>query len=52
MYSMLRMEWIEGTTLNQFISAHISDGAATDGDPMKIAREIMEMSTSDGTVLL
>lgn len=31
---------------------NISDGAATDGDPLDVAKELMDMSTSDGNVLV
>lgn len=31
---------------------NLSDGAATDGDPLDIAKEILNMSTSDGNVLM
>ena len=53
----LAKEWIDDWSAEHRDSyppvvINISDGAATDGDPMKIAREIMEMSTSDGKVLL
>ncbi len=30
---------------------NISDGAATDGDPLEVARDLMNMSTNDGNVL-
>ncbi|MEM0156717.1 MAG: VWA domain-containing protein [Thermoplasmataceae archaeon] len=53
----LAKEWIDDWSAEHRDSyppvvINISDGAATDGDPMKIAREIMEMKTSDGNVLL
>lgn len=34
------------------IAFNITDGEATDGDPEHIAKEIMELSTSDGNVLM
>lgn len=53
----LGYEWIKEWTAthpNAFppIAFNITDGEATDGDPEKIAEKIMELSTSDGKVLL
>lgn len=51
-----------GQAVEQWIARHpdsfppivinISDGEATDGDPEPIARQIMELSTSDGNALM
>lgn len=53
----LAQEWIQ-----DWIAEHpdsyppvvinISDGAATDGDPLEVAQDIMDLSTSDGNVLM
>jgi len=53
----LAYEW-----LNEWVSGHnnafpplvfnITDGEATDGDPEPIAKKIMDLSTSDGNILL
>jgi len=53
----LAREWIDDWVAEHKDSyppviINISDGAATDGDPMKVARDLMGMSTSDGNVLL
>ncbi len=52
----LAQEWID-----DWIAEHpdsyppvvinISDGAATDGDPMEVAKDLVDMSTSDGNLL-
>ncbi len=53
----LAKEWIDDWVAEHHDSyppvvINISDGAATDGDPLEVAEELMEMSTSDGNVLL
>jgi hypothetical protein len=50
-------EWVEGWILKHPESfppviINISDGGATDGTPVDIAKDIMDLSTSDGSVLL
>lgn len=52
----LAKEWIDDWIAEHHDSyppvvINISDGAATDGDPMDVATEIMDMSTTDGNVL-
>jgi len=46
-------EWVSGHH-NAFppLVVNITDGEATDGDPEPIGKKIMELSTSDGNVLL
>lgn len=53
----LAKEWIDDWIAEHHDSyppvvINISDGAATDGDPLDVSREIMDMSTSDGKVLI
>ena len=59
MVSAFRMatEWIddwlaEHTNSYPPIIINISDGAATDGDPLEAARHLMEMKSNDGNVLI
>ncbi len=53
----LAQEWIEDWIAEHSDSyppvvINISDGAATDGDPLEVAQDIMSLSTSDGNVLV
>lgn len=53
----LAQEWIEDWIAEHSDSyppvvINISDGAATDGDPLEVAQDIMNLSTGDGNVLM
>lgn len=54
---MMAEEWIDSWIKehpNSFppVLINISDGGASDGDPTKIAEDIMKLSTSDGNVMI
>lgn len=53
----LAKEWIDDWVAEHHDSyppvlINLTDGAATDGDPLEVTKELLEMSTSDGNVLM